>query len=268
MTANTVKQWLSETIGLDVRSLGPHDVDDAVNRRMTACGLTEERDHLKRLDTTADEFHALIELIVVPETWFFRDREPFVFLAEYVCATWLPAHPHDRLQVLSVPCSSGEEPYSIAMSLQSVGFRPARYQIDAVDINPALLRKAEKGVYGLNSFRGGVLEQCECYFKIAGAARMVTPETRAGIRFIHGNIMGQPGFAAEQAYDIIFCRNLLIYQHGEARGHILAALDRLLKPEGLLFVGHAEMIPLLTERYAPIRHSGAFAYCKKKPAQL
>ena len=90
------------------------------------------------------------------------------------------------------------------------------------------------------------------------------PEARAGIRFIHGNIMGPAGFTTEQTYDIIFCRNLLIYQHVEARGHIIATLDRLLKPEGLLFVGHAEMMSLLTERYEPVRHSGAFAYCKIK----
>jgi len=266
MTANTVEQWLAGTIGLDAHSLGPRDVADAVKRRMAACGLAEERDYLHRLQA-ADEFQALIELIVVPETWFFRDREPFVFLARHVQATWLPAHPHDLLQVLSVPCSSGEEPYSIAMSLQSAGLRPARYRIDAVDINPSLLRKAEAGAYGAHSFRGGVPEPCAGYFTSEGAMKRVAPETRASIRFMHGNIMGRPGFAAEPAYDIIFCRNLLIYQHGPARGQIIDTLDRLLKPEGLLFVGHAEMIPLLAERYTPVRHSSAFAYCNKRPVR-
>ncbi|MCX6991861.1 MAG: tetratricopeptide repeat protein [Kiritimatiellaeota bacterium] len=262
MTANTVEQWLSGVIGLDARTLGPQVVANAVKQRIAACGLKKESDYLEHLNTVHDELPSLIEMIVVPETWFFRDREPFVFLAQYVSTTWLAAHPHDQLQVLSVPCSSGEEPYSIAMTLQSVGLQPARYRIDAVDINPALLRKAEKGVYGPNSFRSGVLAHCEHYFKLEGTARIVSPEARAGIRFIHGNIMGPPGFTAEQTYDIIFCRNLLIYQHTEARQQIIATLDRLLKPAGLLFVGHAEMMSLLTDRYEPIRHSSAFAYCK------
>lgn len=280
MTANTVEQWLADAIGLDASTLGPQAVANAVKKRMAACNLTKESDYLERLHTAlaewaapvewsaptkspaSDELLALIEMIVVPETWFFRDREPFIFLAQYVHTTWLTAHHHDRLRVLSIPCSTGEEPYSIAMALQSAGLRPARYRIDAVDINPALLHKAEKGAYGPNSFRSGFLENCECFFKLEGATRIVGPEARVGIRFIHGNIMNPSQFAAEQTYDIIFCRNLLIYQHMEARGHIIAALDRLLKPEGLLFVGHAEMMAQLTERYTPVRHNGAFAYCK------
>lgn len=274
MTANTIEQWLSKVIGLDAHTLGPQAVANAVKRRMAACNLTKESDYLARLNTApantsastnapaSAELLALIEMIVVPETWFFRDREPFVFLAQYVSATWLAAHPHERLQVLSVPCASGEEPYSIAMTLQSAGLPSARYRIDAVDINPVLLRKAEKGSYGPNSFRSGLLTHCERYFKTEGAARIVGPEVRAGIRFIHGNIMGPPEFAAEQTYDIVFCRNLLIYQHAAARGQIIATLDRLLKPGGLLFVGHAETMALLPDRYDPVRHSGAFAYCK------
>jgi len=240
MTANTVEKRLSGIMGLDANTIGPQAVANAVKQRMAACGLTKENDYLKHLNTAPaelsapaetsapaelsapaktsapaetsapDELQALIETIVVPETWFFRDREPFIFLAQYVNATWLAAHPHDRLQVLSVPCSSGEEPYSIAMTLQSVGLRPARYRIDAMDISPALLRKAKKGVYGPNSFRNSLLEHYKRYFKPEGTARIVSPEVRAGIRFIHGNIMGPPGFAAEQTYDIIFCRNLLI----------------------------------------------------------
>ncbi|MFA5043757.1 MAG: protein-glutamate O-methyltransferase CheR, partial [Kiritimatiellia bacterium] len=264
MATNIIEQWLSGAIGLDAHTLGPQTVANAVKRRMAACNLTKESDYLERLNTAPDlaELLALIETIVVPETWFFRDREPFVFLAKYVSATWLAAHPHERLQVLSLPCASGEEPYSIAMTLQSAGLPPERYRIDAVDINPASLRKAEKGVYGPNSFRSGLLAHCERYFKIEGAARIVNPEVRAGIRFIQGNIMGAPEFAAEQTYDIVFCRNLLIYQHIAARGQIIATLDRLLKPGGLLFVGHAETMALLMDRYEPVRHSGVFAYCK------
>ena len=154
------------------------------------------------------------------------------------------------------------------MALQSAGLPPARYRIDAVDINPAALRKAEKGVYGPNSFRGGLPEHCERYFKSAGADRIVGPESRAGIRFVQSNIMRAPGFAAEHNYEIVFCRNLLIYQHAEARAQIIATLERILKPQGLLFVGHAEMLTLLTDRYTPVRHSGAFAFYKHKARRL
>ncbi|MEI7435406.1 MAG: CheR family methyltransferase [bacterium] len=264
MTASLLEKWLAAAIGLDAKSLGPHAVDDAMKRRMSVCGLTEESGYLERLKTAPDELPALIELIVVPETWFFRDREPFVFLARHVVETWLAAHPVGLLRVLSVPCSSGEEPYSIAMTLQSAGIQSTRYRIDAVDINPVSLRKAETGAYGTNSFRSGLLANCERFFKSEGAVRIISPEARANIRFVQGNIMDPPRFAAEQTYDVVFCRNLLIYQQAEARVQIIDTLDRLLKPAGMLFVGHAEMITLLMKRYAPIRHSGSFAYCKIK----
>jgi chemotaxis protein methyltransferase WspC len=154
------------------------------------------------------------------------------------------------------------------MSLQSAGLPSLRYRIDAVDINPALLRKAEEGDYGANSFRGGLPAHSEHYFKHHGDRRTVSPEVRSGIRFIHGNVMNLPGSIAEQTYDIIFCRNLLIYQHGEARANIMATLDGLLDAEGLLFVGHAEMMSLLAERYEPVRHSSAFAYSRRKTGPI
>jgi chemotaxis protein methyltransferase WspC len=264
MTASPVESWLSAVIGLDVGTIGSRSLEDSVKRRMAVCSLLEERDYLDHVKASPDELSVLIEMIVVPETWFFRDREPFVFLAQFVATTWLAAHPGGVLKVLSLPCSSGEEPYSIAMSLQSAGLPSSRYRIDAVDINPALLRKAEKGDYGGNSFRSGVPTHSERYFKHHGAIRTVSAEVRSGIRFIQGNIMSLPGSIAGQAYDIIFCRNLLIYQHGAARSKIMATVEGLLDAEGLLFVGHAEMMSLLADRYEPIRHSGAFAYSRRK----
>ncbi len=262
MTAETVEKWLADLIGLDAHALGARAVADAVRRCMAADGFAGASDYLEHLRLMPEESLKLIEMIVVPETWFFRDREPFVFLARRLRETWLAAHPGERLRVLSVPCSSGEEPYSIAMTLQSAGLLPERYGIDAVDINPALLSKAAKGIYGPGSFKGGLPAAYERCFTLEGADRIVNSDFRAGIRFIRGNIMNLPECCAGSAYDVIFCRNLLIYQHAEARRKIIAALDGLLKPDGLLFVGHAEMMSLLTSRYEPVRHGGAFAYYK------
>jgi chemotaxis protein methyltransferase WspC len=262
MTAYTVESRLAATIGLDVHSVGLLALADAVKKRMATCGLTEEGAYLERLNTAPDELAALIEMVVVPETWFFRDREPFAFLAQFVSEKWIASHPDDILKVLSIPSSSGEEPYSIAMTLQSAGLPPERYRIDAVDISSSLLRKAERGVYGANSFRSALPDHCERYFRREGTGRTVIPEARAGIRFIHGNIMTLPKVVTDQTYNIILCRNLLIYQHAAAREHIITALDRLLYSGGLLFVGHAEMMSLLTDRYEPVRHRGAFVYRK------
>jgi chemotaxis protein methyltransferase WspC len=266
MTARTVEHWLATVIGLDVQTIGARVLADAVKRRMMFCGVQDEKGYLDRLNSAPDECSALIEMMIVPETWFFRDREPFVFLNQFVGTTWLAAHPYPGavLKVLSVPCSSGEEPYSIAMTLQLAGLTPARYRMDAMDISCAMLHKAETGDYGANSFRGGLLAGSERYFKCADTTRTIRDEVRTGIRFIHGNIMNPPASILDQTYDVIFCRNLLIYQHSEARARIMATLDSLLAPDGVLFVGHAEMMSLVAERYEPVRHGGAFAYVRRK----
>ena len=263
MTASTVEEWLSETVGLDANTIGAGMISDAVKRRMAAQNISEESRYLELLSAAPDERTALIETIVVPDTWFFRDREPFVFLAAHVKSKWLRSHPDRLLRALSLPCSSGEEPYSIAIALLEAGLQPERFLVDAVDISPAMLKKAEKGVYGPNSFRGGLPAHFARYFRPEGPARVVGPEARASVRFSLGNIMEQHDLAAGRAYDIIFCRNLLIYQHAEARARIIAALDRLLDPAGLLFVGHAEMSALAQDRYRPVGQPGAFACARR-----
>ncbi len=256
----SIEKYLERSIGLDAQAIGMDAVADAVKRRMAAINAASDRDYLQMLSSARDELHALLEMIVVPETWFFRDREPFLLLARHAAARLVRPSSLAPLRILSLPCSSGEEPYSIAMSLMSAGFRPGHYEIDAVDISESLLNKARFGAYGPNSFRGGIPENCDCYFSNEGSARVVRPEPRLGIRFIRGNAMEMDGLGLAMTYDMIFCRNLLIYQTEEARRRIVAALHRRMKPDALLFVGHAEMIRLLSERHEPVRPGGAFAY--------
>ncbi len=263
MTQLSVEEFLERSIGLDAQAIGADAVADAVKRRMAAINAASERDYLHRLSSARDELQALIEMIVVPETWFFRDREPFLLLARHAAARQPGPSSIAPLRILSLPCSSGEEPYSIAMSLMSAGLRPGHYEIDAVDVSESLLAKARTGSYGPNSFRGGIPGNCECYFSTEGSARLVRPEPRLGIRFIRGNAMEMDELGLAGAYDMIFCRNLLIYQSEEARRRIVAGLHRRMKPDGLLFVGHAEMIKLLSERHEPVRPGGAFAYRRR-----
>src|ERR1051326_8763307 len=103
-------------MGLDVATVGHSALDHAVRSRMNACGLRDMESYWERLQSSKVELQELIETVVVPETWFFRDREAFSGFVKLVMEDWLPAHVGRMLRVLSVPCSSGEEPYSIAMT--------------------------------------------------------------------------------------------------------------------------------------------------------
>src|SRR5579863_6260906 len=102
---------------------------------MRSCGLTRKDDYWERVQASNDELQELIEAVVVPETWFFRDREAFEALGRLLIEERSASHSGASLHLLSVPCSTGEEPYSIVMTMLDAGFSRRQFKIDAVDIS-------------------------------------------------------------------------------------------------------------------------------------
>ena len=105
-----VESLLAETIGLDVASLGGETAGAAIRRCMQGCGFTREADYLREVRRSPEEFRALVEAMLVPETWFFRDGTPFAFLREYAAEVWRASRGARPLRLLCAPCASGEEP--------------------------------------------------------------------------------------------------------------------------------------------------------------
>lgn len=243
----SVESLLQERIGLDAASVGSSVIERTVRLRMKGLGLKESGDYARLLESPngAAEWEELVESVVVTETWFFRDRSPFTALVELVQQEWLPQHPTGALRLLSVPCSSGEEPFSLAMALLDGGVAPERFAIDGLDVSERALARARKGVYGKNSFRGKELDFREKYFQATKDGFVLHPRVRERVRFQRANIFAEDFPGGRAAYDFVFCRNLLIYFGGEARTAALDKLTRLLSPQGVLFVGPAEL-PLAT----------------------
>lgn len=266
MVQAAIETMLRQKIGLDASSIGSRTIARAVEQRRLACGLCDPTSYLYRLQTSAQELEELIETVVVPETWFFRDKEPFVYLSQYVTTEWLRAN-SSILRVLSVPCSTGEEPYSIAMTLLDSGLAPTQFGIDAVDISKRALLKAKRAIYSRRSFRGGDVQAKQRYFQEVADGYEVRPFVRDTVKFIHGNLL-KPGFLFEGKYHIIFCRNLLIYLDYAARSQALQALDGANAPSGLFFVGAAETAQITAKHYTSIRHPFAFAYRKENRAKV
>ncbi|MBI4863189.1 MAG: protein-glutamate O-methyltransferase CheR, partial [Candidatus Riflebacteria bacterium] len=254
-----VEEWLAREIGLDVLSVGRQALAAAIARRMDHCSLRDPSAYVRLLTGSREERVALIDAVVVPETWFFRDRGPFEHLVRHVTQVWLPAHRSGSLLILSVPCSTGEEPYSIAMALLDAGLRPGSFRIEASDISVASLQRAEAAIYGPTSFRGSDISFRDRHFVARDGSFELKPAVRSQVRFRPGNLL-DPGFAAGSGpYDIVFCRNLIIYQTDDARKSILRTLYGLTAPRGLLFVGHAELTSIMTERWTAVRQPCAFA---------
>ena len=276
MIQAAIENLLRQKIGLNAAAIGSNTIARAVRHRMSKCSLDDIAAYLTQLQTSAAELKALIEAIVVPETWFFRDREPFVLLAHYVMSEWLPAHPNPVLRVLSAPCSTGEEPYSIAIALLEAGLKESQFQIDAVDISHKALAKARQAVYDDYSFRGksAIGPQLETqgseknsflktrYFQRVAEGYQLNESVRRTVNFIQENVLEPQLLINQPRYDVIFCRNLLIYLDQTARRQTVRRLDYLLVKHGLFFVGHSEMGQLPPTHFSPVRHALAFAFRK------
>ena len=261
MVLSAIATFLSQTIGLDPDVVSSSRLTRAVESRRVCCALPHLESYWALLQTSAAELEALVEQLIVPETWFFRDGKPFDYLKTYVTSEWQLKPNRSKLQLLSVPCSTGEEPYSLAIALLEAGLQPQQFAIDAMDISHLSLAKARRGVYTKNSFRGDAWTERQRYFQQTAEVSELCQPVRELVNFQQGNVMSALALAQKQ-YDIIFCRNLLIYLQAEACSQVLDAIDRLLKPGGLLFVGASETGKIVADQYASIRQPFTFAYRK------
>jgi chemotaxis protein methyltransferase WspC len=248
---------LWQTMGLDPASIGSIHIERAVLARQTACGLQDRASYLEHVHRSASELQQLVEAIVVPETWFFRDEDAFAALSSIVLRQWQAARPGQVLRLLSLPCSTGEEPFSLAMALLDLGIPGDRFRIDAVDISERALALAEAGVYGRNAFRGKELGFRERYFTQAQGYRIVDA-ARVPVRFRQGNLLSPASLPAGTSYDIILCRNVLIYLERSMQRRGIEVLKGRLDQHGFLFVSPSEtgLLPgegLVSEKFGRAR---------------
>jgi chemotaxis protein methyltransferase WspC len=254
-----IEDLLRQTIGLHASTIGTAIVEQTVRSRMKLYGLAALEEYEAKLRLNAAEWEALIEALVVTETWFFRDRGPFSALVKVVFEEWLPANPAGVLRLLSLPCASGEEPLSMAMALLDAGIPPERFRIDAVDISARALAHAQRGIYGKNSFRSSDLGFRRRHFQPVSGGFSLNPDVRRKVWFQRGNILDEKCLADSGSYDIIFCRNLLIYFDRPTQERTLKRLQRLLVPTGVLFLGSAEVTQAMGLGFTPLNHPSSFA---------
>jgi len=255
-----IASLLQQAMGLDEASIGAETIRNAIRRRMRHAAVTDEADFLQLLQASALEMTALIEEVVVPETWFFRQEKAFQLMQQHLAGAWRRKHPGRTPRLLSIPCSTGEEAYSMAMSLLDAGFPAETFQIDAVDISQQNLHKARRAVYGKGSFRGDFHAFRQRYFREVEAGYSPLATVQHAVKFHQGNILEHSQMHKFGTYDIIFCRNLLIYFNQADRRKTATLLSAMLKDDGLLFVGHAETGPLWKELFDAMPHSMAFSY--------
>jgi chemotaxis protein methyltransferase CheR len=212
------------------------------------------------------ELDRLPALVTNNETYFFRETRQFEILTDHVVPERRAAAPGRPLRLLSAGCSSGEEPYSVGIALQSAGHAPGRtWEMDACDLNTERIARAKEAAYEEGSLRACDAETRRRYFTRDGDRFRLRDRYRAGIRFFQANLLS-PGFALERgAYDAVLCRNLLIYFGDAAFERAIRLLDRALLPGGYLFLGHSESLFDRATGLTPVVVGGSVVY-RKPPA--
>ena len=251
------EQVLQEWIGLDAATIGATALARAVRVRMAALGLADADAFVAVVRRDPAERDRFVEEVIVAESWFFRDRQVFAFVADF--AVTLAALPgRTPVRILCAPCASGEEPYSVAMALLDAGLSCDQFRIDAIDVSHAALDRARRGRYSANAFRNADNSFRDRWFTVDGTGAVIDERVRSTVRFAWANLLDDAFAADREPYDVVFCRNLLIYLTGDARARVERAVDRLLQPDGILILGAAEP-PIMKGDWIPAGGVSVFA---------
>lgn len=273
-SADRVQQFrahVEQRLGLLFEDAKLDFLTDVLARRLKQSGLDGEA-YLAQLDAgaSAAELGALAQELTIAETYFFRNVDQFHALAGAALPHRLRARAGlGRLHVLSAGCASGEEAYTIAMlARQALSGLPWEIVIRAVDVNPAMLEKARRARYTDWALRETPPDIRERWFRRDGRDMVLADEIRNAVTFEERNLvednlsLWQPG-----VYDVVFCRNVLMYLTPQQAQAVVRRIARSLAPGGYLFLGHAETLRNLSEDFN-LRHThGTFYYQHKEGSE-
>ena len=257
-----IEKMLTDTLGLDLESMGKGFLERTMKSLLKKSGSSSLEDYVARLKSSREETEKIIEAVVVPETWFFRDHGPFDYLKYYLMDQGKQKTSKEKTRILSVPCSTGEEPYSIVMTLLEAGMSPKEFTVDAVDLSENALKVAREGRYGKGSFRGMTEEMGRSYFHQEERNVRISERVISEVRFYRDNLLRPELMTQMSVYHVIFCRNLLIYLNRKAKDAAFFHIDRMLRPGGLLIAGHAEVLFWRQRGYLLVDHPRSFALRK------
>lgn len=225
-------------------------VESRLNRRLRALNIPTFENYLQLITSkegVANELVHMIDVVTTNKTDFFREKHHFDFLTETVLPDFYENNASQSLKVWSSACSSGEEPYTLAMVLQEFArtHRGFDYEILASDISTQILQKAVDAIYPADRVVDIPSEYRSKYLLKSKSQEFpkirVVPELRSKVKFERINLIDSD-LQADRVQDIIFCRNVLIYFDRETQLKVIKNLLRNLRPGGLLFIGHSESL--------------------------
>jgi len=239
-------------------------IDRRVADRINVTGSRTFADYYGLLRDDENEAQALINSFTVNETYFYREEHQLRCLSRSLLPEVVRnRHPGDHVRIWSIPCSTGEEPYSIALWLLENWAMVDVYNIEIVgsDIDTFAIEAALEGDYGTRALAKLPEEVLETYFEDEqDGFRTIIQDIKESVKFTQANLNDRASVAAQGRFDIIFCRNLLIYFDESSREAAAENLHDALNPGGFLCLGHTESMSRISTRFAPRRFEDAIVY--------
>src|SRR3989338_10059687 len=253
------QKLIHQLAGINLSSAKKALVSGRLAKRLVQYNLDSYGDYFKLLTAAhnSTELQVAVDLLTTNETYLFREPKHFDFLRTQILARHKPGHP---FRVWSAACSSGEEPYSIAMVLAD-HLGDGQWEVAASDISTRVLAKARTGHYPMDRTDGISREHLSRYcLKGVGSQEntlLVDKKLRSGVNFMQVNL-NQP-LPALGGFDVIFLRNVMIYFNQETKRQIVQRMLPLLKQGGHLLIGHSESLNGVVDTLHPLAPS---IYCK------
>jgi chemotaxis protein methyltransferase CheR len=224
-----------------------------ISRRLGLAGLAGLMEKLRQPDSEALAVE-VVEAMATNESLFFRDKLPFEHFSDTVMPALLKSRAQQRrIRIWCAAASTGQEPYSLAMTLKEMGPRLAswRTEILATDFSLEVLEKAKAGIYSQFEVQRGLpIQMLVKYFTQVGEMWQIAPEIRAMVQFRPFNLLHD--CAQLGRFDVVFCRNVLIYFDQQTKIEVLDRLAQVIVPDGYLVLGAAETVVGLTSSFRPI----------------
>lgn len=241
-----------------------------IENRLKELGLEKFEDYYYLLKYSPDgeeEFRALLDEITINETSFYRNAPQMEVFQKYLLPEVLKAKKVKQLKLWSAGCSTGEEPYTLAiLILEVLGAGISGWSVDilGVDISQSALEKARKGEYGRYTLRNMPLRLVQKYFVKDGPIYKVREEVKKLVRFEAINLLDRSQTNKIRGMDFVFCRNVLIYFDAEARRRVVASFYESLNPGGYLFIGHSESLHGISRSFDLVHFPKVIVYKKNE----
>ena len=262
---------IEERFGLAFQGIRREILESKLKPRLRELHLTTVRDYYQYLRFHPDresELARLPAMVTNNETYFFRETHQFDLLVNHVIPERRAALRGRPFRVLSAGCSSGEEPYSLSIALHNAGIALAgiSWEIDACDLNVERIARAQEALYPESSLRACDADARRKYFTVEPGGFRLRERYRANVRLFPTNLMAPHGALGWSVYDVVLCRNMLIYVSEEAFSQVIGLFARSLLPGGYLLLGHSESLLDRKTAFAPAMVNGAVVYRKQEAA--